>query len=310
MSGQQRQREESQGGVHAQAEARSMLSAFISVGVGAFGVTRKNTEGKAVGYVRVEAHELLGRLANLLPAAERKCHSVIIRPFYETETLLTLVQVDDLDLARAKRLVPFSFCITETSPANFQAFVCIADGAGEYATLRRQMNAASNADRGATCAGRLAGSLNTKLVHRRDDGSFPRVRLAHVASGLVVKVEDLRAAGLLADVIPQQPRVVANLTRFRRPNNYAPPAHTHQRRIPSYAKALADVQRKDNGEPDRSAADLLFAVTCLRWRPPLTSEEIAALLMEHSEKARERKDAEWYVETTIQEAKRRMLVDK
>ena len=32
--------------------------------------------------------------------------------------------------------------------------------------------------------------------------------------------------------------------------------------------------------------------------------------MEHSEKARERKEAEWYVETTIQEAKRRMLVDK
>jgi hypothetical protein len=79
------------------------------------------------------------------------------------------------------------------------------------------------------------------------------------------------------------------------------------RRIPSYAKSLASVRRKDDGEPDRSAADLLFAVTCLRWKPPLTPEEISNLLYEHSEKVDDKNQqaAAEYVELTIQEAMRR-----
>jgi hypothetical protein len=295
------QSEESQGGEQSLAEARTMISAFMSVGIGAFGVTRK---GKTTSYMRFQAEMLLWRLPSLLQKAEQKQQSVIIRPFYEYETTLAIVQNDDLSLDGARRLAQFSLCITETSPNNYQSFLCAVPNTEEdYAQVRRGMNQALDADRGATCAGRLAGTLNTKPIHLHADGNYPRVRLAHVASERFVKVSELRAAGLLNK--PQ------NVSPIRRAYTLDADKRTrlmrnNVRRLPSYEKALSSVRLKEDGEPDRSAADLLFAVTCLRWIPPLSREEIAGLLMEHSEKAQERKtDADWYIETTIDEAVRR-----
>lgn len=124
------------------------------------------------------------------------------------------------------------------------------------------------------------------------------MRLAYSKASHSVRVADLEAAGLLAEIEVEVP--AEKVLRFKRRG--APPL-----RIPSYAKSLASVRRKDDGEPDRSAADLLFAVTCLRWRPPLTPQEIADLLYEHSEKVAEKNQhaAADYVELTIEEAMRR-----
>lgn len=302
MSEAQQHGETAEARIQAIAEARTMLSAFMSVGISNFGVTRKNVIGEVVSYRKIDANRLLGRLSKMLEDAERECHSVIVRPFYKCETSLTIVQADDLDEARKERITPFAFCVTETSPANFQAFLCVLPG-DDYrhglSWIRRHVNAALDADSGATCAARLAGTLNTKQVHCRSDGSYPRVRLIHVKAARVVKTVELREAGLFVDVQPSPKRMpyipAPNDGRF-----------TRARRLPSYEKALASVQLKDDGKPDRSAADLLFAVTCLRWSPSIPKEEIASLLMRHSEKAQERKkDVEWYVETTIDEALRR-----
>lgn len=282
-------------------EAQTMVRLFENVGVVAFGVTRKKGQ-KVTRFVRYEPARLRDALPWLLDSTASNEESLIIRPSYPPETERAIVQVDDLNYDRANHLARFAFCITETSPANYQAFVCLPDGATDYARLRRGMNAASEADKGATCAARIAGSVNFKKCHseayfhpRRQVWTYPRVKLALVASGRTAVQEDLRAAGLLVDVVEKPP---VDVLRFRR-RGPAP------RRIPSYAKALASVGLKSDGTPNRSKADLLFAVTCLRWRPPLNPEEIAALLLEHSEKAQERADAERYVEQTIQAAMQR-----
>jgi hypothetical protein len=52
---------------------------------------------------------------------------------------------------------------------------------------------------------------------------------------------------------------------------------------------------KLNGKPDRSAADLLFAVTCLNWK--VAFDETVMLLKRVSEKAQARKDD--YAERTV-----------
>jgi hypothetical protein len=286
------------------AEARTMLSAFMSVSITIFGVTWKDADGQVVKYEKRAASRLLGRIATIVPRAESDLHSVIVRPFFEWETSLVIVQADDLDAARAQLFSPFAFCMTETSPGNYQAFACVVPGedfTGEISSIHKRVNSALAADPGASCAGRLAGTLNTKRVHLRADGSYPRVRLVNVNASRVVKTEELRLAGLLLDV----PHVSAPAPRKLAPSVKQFPAA--RRRLPSYEKSLASVQIKDDGTPNRSAADLLFAVTCLRWIPPLSREEIADLLMEHSEKAQERKtDADWYIEATIDEAERRV----
>ncbi len=64
---------------------------------------------------------------------------------------------------------------------------------------------------------------------------------------------------------------------------------------PSYERCLQSVKLKTNGKPDRSDADLLFAVTCLDWG--FSFAETGALLNQVSAKARARRDD--YVQRTV-----------
>ena len=129
------------------------------------------------------------------------------------------------------------------------------------------------------------------------------MRLVLVKHGHLVTIADLDAAGLLPAAPPTVRQRTAIVTR-------CPPVPKRRsigrqivRRVPRYAKALADAPLKDDGTPDRSKADLLFARTCLfYWQPPLLREEIAALLLKHSEKAQKHSDSTWYVESTIDAA--------
>jgi hypothetical protein len=76
---------------------------------------------------------------------------------------------------------------------------------------------------------------------------------------------------------------------------------------PSYQVALDSVGlREDETGPDRSGADLLFAITCLRWKPPLTRERVTELLWQYSAKANERspESGARYIESTLDRAER------
>jgi len=289
------------------AEARSMLEYFTSACIMSFGVTLRDACGRSAGFKKIGAERLLGEFEQLLARAERNQYSVIIRPYFDVATTLYIGQLDGLDCAGAEDVAPFSLCVTETSPGRYQAFIFLADRNEEYADLCRHFNPSLRDNRRPSCAGYLAGSLNNEAIYQRPDGSYPRVRLAHLpATTNVVEVDELRAAGLLEELAQATPRLTNNRRVDSHPHSTrVSSVYNHARPLPSYAKALASVQRKEDGTPDRSAADLLFAVTCLRWRPPLSQREIAALLMVNSEKARGRRDAAMYVDATIDEAIRR-----
>jgi hypothetical protein len=287
-------------------DAREMLLSFMSVGVGSFGVTRKTCTGRVSSYRLIEAHQLVGLLGELVPAAEARRESIIIRPFSASETTQAIIQIDDLTNVSYEPLIPLSFCITETSPASYQAFVCVSNGAAQYHSIRQQIIETANGDRGATCAARLAGTLNNKASRQREDGTYPHVRLIHTAPRWIVEVETLVAVGLINQPLDCRKKSQTKQDikgKSRRAFKRA--AATLPIRLPSYQLALSSVRIKDDGKPDRSAADLLFAITCLHWKPPVPREQISLLLHNYSEKAQERSDRDWYVEATIDEAIRR-----
>jgi RepB DNA-primase from phage plasmid len=283
-----------------------MLDSFVSVGVESFGLTKKMETGRVRSYQLMQADELFAALRKLVASADARRDSLIIRPFLNAETSSAIIQIDDLD-ANYDKFTPFSFCMTETSSGRYQAFLCVEDAKSKYNIVRRQLNTTANADRGATCAARLAGTLNNKTIRRLKDGTYPHVRLVQALSNRVVEMTQLVSAGLIGEANgTSYPKRTNGGFKYR--NLHPPTANQPMRRLthlPCYEVSLASVQIKDDGEPDRSAADLLFAITCLRWKPPIPREQIVELLMRHSEKAGERNDAQWYVDATIDEAMRR-----
>ncbi len=230
--------------------------------------------------------------------------NLILRPCLPKDSETLIVQLDDLTAATVNHIRSFVFCVTETSPNRYQAFVANSDGAYYDAReIRQRLIAGTQADTGATGAFRVAGSFNAKEKHRRADGSFPRVQLIIVNHGHLVTVDELFAAGLLPNAIPRASRRAAPITTRAPAFKGRSIGSRIVRRVPRYTKALADAPIKDDGTPDRSKADLFFARTCLfYWQPPLQREEIVELLLKHSEKAQEHSDPEWYVESTIDAA--------
>src|SRR6202035_272729 len=114
---------------------------------------------------------------------ERERHSVIIRPYSETATL---IQLDDLDAEKVARVTPFSFLAFETSPGNFQAWVAVEKDAPKDFKLRLKRGAgnteqddtttATQADTSATESTRIAGSRNFKPERGPD---YPIIQILH-----------------------------------------------------------------------------------------------------------------------------------
>jgi hypothetical protein len=74
--------------------------------------------------------ELRRTIGRILQEAESKRHNVIIRT---RSTTATLIQLDDLDSARAGRLTPFAFLVFQTSPGNSQAWIAVEkDAAADF----------------------------------------------------------------------------------------------------------------------------------------------------------------------------------
>lgn len=265
------------------ADARLMVTALHRGGADRFDLTLKNVSGEKVKFQRrVSVDSFRRRLEGLLKDAERQQLSLIIRP-HSPDTVF--IQLDDLTPENALLMEPYSCCVIETSPNNFQAFVVLTgmNGKTETDTVRRSLIKYAHADEGASGAARLAGSLNVKEKHRRVDGSFPRVRLTKVSHGLILTPSELSAAGLLQDLPVPTIRPVQSAIKKRR------------RRPPIYALAVDAVRPKDDGEVDRSAVDFHYAVVCLDWG--FTYEDTVRLLRANSPKAMERDDD--YAERTV-----------
>jgi hypothetical protein len=165
-----------------------MLSAFASVGARAFNKTVLDLDGNEVeGLYRGNRslEELRRTIARDLQDGEHRQQSVVIRPLFKTPLL---IQLDDLDAAKAGQITPLAFMVIRTSAGedgtgNYQAWVAVNDAPEDKEAAKdfaRRLKKASAADSTASGSTRIAGSLNFKAKYAPD---FPRVEITHAKAG-------------------------------------------------------------------------------------------------------------------------------
>lgn len=186
---------------------------------------------------------------------------------------MTLVQLDDLDSAKADRVAAHAFMVLQTSPGNLQAWVAVKDAPED---LARRLRKGAGADPTASGATRVSGSVNFKTKYAPD---FPLVELRQVRAGNVTTAAALDVAGIVAP--KEQPR-----PRRQVANRVSPGGRRGRKKWPSY-KLCVDRAPRAHGEdrPDISRADFTWCRTAIEWG--WSAEATASRLMELSSKARE-----------------------
>ena len=256
-----------------EALAIAMLNAFASVGVHVFDVTLTNIDGKKQRFEPNRGLDELRRMiGKRLEGAVGLRLNFIIRP---RSAGLSLIQLDDLDQAKADRLARYAFMVLCTSAGNYQAWVAIKDPPAGFA-LRLKRRA--GADPTASGATRIAGSLNFKPKYAPE---FPVVTITHTDAGKVATATELEQAGFVAPIeVAQPPASVLRKTPHLQPGV--------ARRWPEYQQqSLRGAPLKSDGSgPDRSKADFMWCKWAVErgW----SVEETAARLVEVSEKAQQR----------------------
>ena len=144
-------------------KALAMLAAFSSVGVRFFDVTMTGIEGEKTGFQTSRPVDHLRRtIGRAIGAAIELRQNYIIRPRANS---VTLIQLDDLDSAKAGRVAAHAFMVLETSPGNFQAWVAVKDAPED---LARRLRKGAEADPTASGATRISGSVNFKTKYAPD----------------------------------------------------------------------------------------------------------------------------------------------
>jgi hypothetical protein len=248
-----------------------MLAAFSSVGVHSFDVTFTDIEGEKTGFQIKRPIEALRRsIGKAIGAAIELRQNYIIRPRANS---VTLIQLDDLDSAKADRVGAHAFMVLETSPGNFQAWVAVKDAPED---LARRLRKGAGADPTASGATRVSGSVNFKTKYAPD---FPLVELSRVKAGNVTTPAALEHAGIVAaQEEPRPPRQAANrVSRAGRPT---------RKKWPSYQLCVQHAPlTQGEDRPDISRADFTWCRTAIEWG--WSPEATASRLMELSTKAKE-----------------------
>jgi len=275
------------------AAALRMLDAFTSVGAQSFVVTKTELEWPGHKKAKWGKTYQADDLRRLMPAMVRTAairkpiqihdgetvtagENLIIRP---SGPGVAFVQLDDLNAEQLERVRPAVFIIHATSPGNHQAWIAVSgvqEGKEQFKEfMRRVRRAVGGTDKSASHATRVAGTENFKTKYAP---AFPTVSIVESHSCRVMTPEQLERLGLLA---PSEP-VKETALRFTRRNENTP---GKKRQWPSYEKALAGAPLHNDG-PDRSRADFWWSYLALQrgW----SAEETEAMLVEVSEKARER----------------------
>jgi hypothetical protein len=264
-------------------KARGMLDTFASVGVRSFDVTFTDLEGRKLerrGFLPSRStDELRHSIGPLLREAGAQQHNVILRPHKPKRA--ELIQLDDLTQDAARRIAPHAFMVLCTSPANFQAWIAVADPRPDFA---RRLRKGAGADPSASGATRISGHPNFKA---RYAPAFPTVEITEMHLAHVTTRAELENAGLVAAEPPKQARTLVS------------PTHVGRRKWPSYERCVQHAPPVHQGErPDISKADFVWAMTALDWGWSI--KETAARLLEISSKAQE--NGEGYALTTTQNA--------
>jgi hypothetical protein len=267
--------------------ALAMLSAFASVGARAFNFTLTDDQGDKVpgGYrPNMPLEQLRRTIGRVLEDAESNRHNVIIRPRL---TAAMLIQLDDLDAAKAERIAPHAFIVFQTSPANYQAWVAVEQGAPE--DFSRRLRKGAGADPTASGSTRIAGSLNWKPKYAP---AFPRVEIIHANAGNVTSLAALEQAGFVAPrEAPKLPLPAAERFTAR--------GRMSRKKWPSHQMCIQGAPMTHGEDrPDISRADFTLCRTAIEWG--WSEEATASRLMELSSKARE--NGEPYAKMTAHNA--------
>jgi hypothetical protein len=264
-----------------------MLDAFASVGARSFDVTFLDIDGTKRGFrAQQSLAQLRNSLPKLLPGLAERGNSLVVRPHAED---ITLIQLDDLDIAALERVSGIAFLTLETSPGNYQAWAAVrhtslsSTKGDSRKELARRLRKGTGADLSASGASRLAGIPNYK---RKYDPDFPLVQIESIVPGRITTEEQLEESGLLAAA--PKIRVV-----------FEPLRVSSSRSWPDYEPCVAKAPlNRDQTSPDISRAGFFWALLAAqrKWK----TEEIAARLMEVSTKARENGEA--YAGLTAQNA--------
>ena len=123
-------------------------------------------------------------------------------------TTAQLIQLDDLDAEALQHVRPAAFLTLQTSPGNHQAWVAVA---ASPADLARRLRKGSYADKSASGATRVAGTVNYK---RKYEPNFPLVSVVEARPGHVTTPAALDSLGLLA--LPEPAPAVLPLKTSRK----------------------------------------------------------------------------------------------
>jgi hypothetical protein len=263
-------------------EALRMVDTFASVGATHFDLTHTNIDGEKRGFRPTQSTaQIKNSLPKLFPGATERQNNIIVRPLSEK---VHFVQLDDLDAEGLKRVGDAAFLTLTTSPGNHQAWVAVSDikDAEEAKDFSRRLRKGAGADKSASGATRVAGTVNYKRKYEPD---FPTVKIDEAHPGRVVTKAELEAMGIVA---APEPESVASeeLLKARQtgPSQYR---HRANKTWPNYALSLAGAPPNRAGTgPDRSMADFTWCMTAIDWGWSI--EETAKKLPEVSERARQR----------------------
>ena len=271
-------------------KALAMLDAFASVGVTVFDLTFTNIKEDARGRQEVRGHEenqsfavVRQSMPRLMANASRQQNNIIVRPHNPPGVLI--VQLDDLDISKTDRVTPHAFMVIRTSAGNdgngnYQAWIAVNDAPAEKEAAKdfaRRLRKGAGADKTASGATRIAGSLNFKLKYAP---AFPRIEITHMNPGKLTACAALDLAGVVA--LREEPR--SPLPAYTRP--LTPSGRPSRKKWPSYAFCVQHAPMTHGEDrPDISRADFTWCRTAIEWGWGI--EDTARQLMSLSDKARE-----------------------
>jgi hypothetical protein len=187
--------------------------------------------------------------------------------------------------------------VIETSPSNFQAWLCHGQILPkQVSTIAARLLASRFGGDPASADwrhyGRLAGFTNRKDKYRRKDGTFPYVRL-HEATGAVYS----KAVVFLAEVralYESEHSKPAPPVSFQRPS-----------RCRYNLKTIEDFREKSIYGGDQTRVDLAYAVYALAHGVPENTAREALTSRDLSHKG-DRKRQQEYIDRTIRKARERI----
>lgn len=245
---------------------------------------------------RVWELDTLLRSVSWLRLKNAEGRNIYIRPSGEHSLSL----IDDASVQAIEHLKSEGFApavVLETSPGNFQAWLCHGQILPKHLSTFAARLLASRYGGDLASAdwrhyGRLAGFTNRKDKYRKTDGTFPYVRL-HEATGAVYS----KAATFLVEA----------QTLYEAEKSKPPPPGSLLRRslCRSNLKSIEDFRMKPIYGGDQTRVDLAYAIYALAHGVPENTARTELTSRDLTHKG-DRKRQQEYIDRTIRKARERI----